>query len=140
MEAQAEKMSLADKMRAKLGMGGPTAPADKPAASEEPKRETAPAAKPEAKATRMDPATGAPRVNPPEQSKGVDPDAPATTKAVQPGATGVSAAFGRTEIATHMAQGLVAARVYSPDDNRYPVKVAAEAVQLADALLAALAK
>jgi len=140
MEAQTAKTSLADKMRAKLGMGGSTAPADKPAASEEPKRETAPAAKPEAKATRMDPAAGTSKVNPPEQSKGVDPDAPATTKATQPGAVGVSAAFGRTEIATHMASALVASRVYSPDDNRYPVKVANEAVQLADALLAALAK
>ena len=37
-------------------------------------------------------------------------------------------------------ESLVAARVYSVDDTRYALKLAADAVKLADALLAALAR
>ena len=122
MEAQQEKkMTLAEKMRAKLGG---TAPAATPAAV--PKTTAAPAA----------PVVSL--VNPPEQKHGVDPDEPKGKKVDSSGA--VTSSYGRVEIATMAMQGLVASRVYSPDDSRYPSKVAAEAVQIADALLAALAK
>ena len=77
-------------------------------------------------------------MNPPEQERGVDPDEPGGGAKRAEGTVG--AGFGRAEIATHMAAALVASRVYAPTNNRYVKEVAAEAVQLADALLAQLAQ
>lgn len=144
MEAKEEgkKLSMADKMKARAleqgaGAGTPAASTQTKAAAAQPTTQTAaPNGAGETAANGAGTQTDLPRVNAPEQKHGVDPDAPA---AGTRSGSAVGSAYGRTEIAALMAQGLVAARVYSVDDNRYPVKVAKEAVQLADALLAALA-
>jgi hypothetical protein len=116
MEAQTEAktLTLAEKIRAKLAAG--VAPAE-PAAPQTP---AAPAASAPAAS-----AIAPPRVNPPEQPR----SAP----------TGAVASM-RAEISARAMQGLVSSRIFSVDDNRYAMKVTAEAVKLADALLAALGK
>ena len=83
------------------------------------------------------PASG---VNPPEQRLGVDPDAPDTfkdrTQFVEDAFRNIAAASAkeiaedqassRTQFAARAMESLVAARVYSVDDTRYAVKLAAE--------------
>jgi hypothetical protein len=71
-------------------------------------------------------------VNPPEKSKGVDPDAPAQVLGA------ATAGVTRAEMSMRMAESLVKARVYSVDDNRYERKIADQSVKLTDYIFAAL--
>jgi hypothetical protein len=74
-----------------------------------------------------------PQVNPPEKDKGVDPDGPAVTAGKEEG--GIT----RGEMVKAAVQSLIQARVYSIEDNRYEVKIANQAVKLADVTFAAMA-
>ena len=143
MEANSEvkSLSLAEKIRAKLAAGPPATAAAEPS-TDSATNVTAPAAAPIAPAPSgqgpsIHKKIGAPktaaaapvegRVNPPEAPQPQREMSAATSDA-------------RTQIAAQAMQGLVASRVYSVEDNRYAVKIAAEATKLADALLAALGK
>lgn len=75
-----------------------------------------------------------PEINPPEHSKGVDPDSPAVKAAV------VVDAGDRMGIVAAMAASIVSARVYSLDDGRAPGKIAKLAVEIGDAVIAELSK
>jgi hypothetical protein len=84
-----------------------------------------------------------PAVNPPEEANGVDPDAPegATTAAEPTGIKGNTLAFSaRSETVVCMAQAIVSARLYPDSDSRFASKVVKLAIELTDALEAALAK
>jgi len=154
MEAKSEvkSLSLAEKIRAKLS-GTPPPAAEPPTDSAT--NVTAPAAAPIPPPASSAAATAPAGPPPPPRKLASVPKAntaaaPATAPAarVNPpeepreGQSTPTAATGdvRTEIAARAMQGLVASRVFSLDDNRYSVKISAEAVKLADALLAALAK
>jgi hypothetical protein len=92
-------------------------------------------------------AAALPTVNPPEEANGTDPDAPEgqqsateSTPATVPHVVGAPHAVNHLQVVVHMAQGIVAARLYPDGDARYAGKVAKLAVELAEALEAALAK
>jgi hypothetical protein len=154
-KAEAKTLTLAEKIRAKLS-GAPPTPAVPPTDSAT--NVTAPAAAPIPPATPAAAPKGVPSLRgklaaiPSGEAAGVAPSAPASAPAarVNPpeepregrGAPGVApAADVRTQIAALAMQGLVTGGLYSlHEDNRYAVKIAAESVKLADALLAALAK
>jgi hypothetical protein len=74
----------------------------------------------------------APAINSPEEARGQDPDAPvgSNTQLEQ----------ARERMAAHIASGVVNARLYSHDDKRFAVNVAKLSVDVADAVLATLAK
>ncbi|MFQ5339929.1 MAG: hypothetical protein ACE5F6_00125 [Anaerolineae bacterium] len=78
-------------------------------------------------------ATQPTQVNPPEKDKGVDPDGPAVTAGKEKG--GVT----RAEMVKAAMRSLIEARVYSVEDNRYEVKIANQAVKLADTAFATMA-
>ncbi len=91
----------------------------------------------EAAATSSAPTTAVaedapPAVNSPEEAKGSDPDAPvgSNTQLEQ----------ARERMAAHIATGVVNARLYQHEDKRFAVNVAKLSVDVADAVLATLAK
>jgi hypothetical protein len=114
--ASAEVLSLAERMKAAANKKA-AAPAatQSSAAAAEPAREDAP-----------------PAVNSPEEANGSDPDAPvgSNTQLEQ----------ARERLSAHIASGIVNARLFQHDDKRFAVNVAKLSVDVADAVLATLAK
>lgn len=130
-ENKVKTLTLAEKIRSRMGAAAP---------QPEPVQAAPAATAPVAMKVPLKLKAAEPMVNPPEKAQGVDPDAPATTSHTTDGVIQTTSNMGRVEIAALAMEGLVAARVYSVEDSRYAVKVAADAVKLADALLAQLAK
>jgi hypothetical protein len=137
MEAQGEAktLTLAEKVRAKLGAKkaeeGSTLAA---------KVASAPAA-PVKPAGAVASATQG--VNPPERANGTNPDEPPATPAATaaPAARTQSAAgYGRAELAGLAMQAVIARGTHSSTDPKYAAKVVADSVMLADTMLAALSK
>jgi hypothetical protein len=121
-------MDLAEKMKAALkssksegsGNGSASKPSPEVVAAAEAIK---------VKAVKTPPAT-----NPPEHGNAVDPDS-------AEGKTEVKVAAGdRMQIVTFMASAIVSSRVFSTDDGRAPVKIARLAIEIADAVIAELAK
>lgn len=162
-QSKAKSLTLAEKIRNNLTAAASAAAAIAGAAPPAaPKAPAAPTVSARATAAAPGPApfrlakavAALPGVNPPEQSLGVDPDAPDAfkdrTQFVEEAPRNIAAAHAkeiaedqassRTQFAARAMESLVAARVYSVDDTRYALKLAADAVKLADALLAALAR
>jgi len=132
MEAheQAKTMTLAEKIRNKMA-------GKKPEESAPSKTETTTASAPAAKIATPEPRKPDTVINPPERAQGSDPDEPARVAAKN---TPSAAGYGRTELAALAMQAIVARGTHATNDAKYAVKVAADSVQLADALLAALGK
>lgn len=150
MEAQGQQtsMSIADKIRNSLKKAASAAETTAPPAANPAPAVAAPAAPVAAPAAAPATTPAAPAalaalrrqqaaVNPPEQANGADPDAPAAaaSKAAQ---KGTATPTNRAELAGLAMQAIIARGTHSSSDPKYVVKVAADSVLLADALIAAL--
>lgn len=132
------KMKLGEKMKADLAAkqaaAGGAAPANGSSTSAKP----SPGAAAAAAAIKSGAAEAAtkplPETNPPEHSRGVDPDAPRS-------AAVLADAGDRMGVVVEMAAAIVSSRIYAlGEDKEAPAKIASLAVKVGDAVIVELAK